>query len=161
MLSPVHAQVAFVETGHVWGEPRRDMDAVRHDLDRTLGFTNIGPDRGPHRARHLPMDAANSVDRTRAAQGQSSHVKHRPGAAIIGRELQKTITVYSECVPVARQVGLYEVKWKRIVAGSYRSMRGKDRGAADLLKGCFETLAALHRLAHALKHNKRRMSLIE
>jgi len=58
-------------------------------------------------------------------------------------------------------MGLHEPKWKRVVAGSYRSVGCEDRGVADLLNGSFETLPTLHRLTDALKHDKRRMSLIE
>src|SRR5918994_6039098 len=111
MLSPVYAKVALEEDGHVGCDPRKDMDAVRHYLNRTLVFGKIRPDRRPHRAGHLPVDPANSVDCTRATQGQSRHVKHWAAAAIIGRELQKTVTAFSEAVPVAGQVTLYEIKW--------------------------------------------------
>src|SRR2546428_13362051 len=137
------------------------MDAVRYHPNRTLTLRNTRLDRRPHRARYLPVDPANSVDRIRAAQGQSSHVEHRPAAVIIGPELQKIITVFSKCAPAARQVGLHEPKWKRVVAGSHRSVGCEDRGAADLLKRSFETLPTIHRLTDALKHDKRRMSLIE
>src|SRR5206468_11603646 len=134
------------------------MDAVRYHPNRTLTLRNTKPDRRPHRARHLPVDPANSVDRIRAAQGQSSHVKHRPAAVIIGPELQKIITVFSKCAPAARQVGPHEPKWQRVVAGSHRRLRCKKRAPAYWLKRSFETLPTHHRLPHALKRDNRRTS---
>ena len=69
------------------------------------------------------MQTADAVDGAAGAHREGGHVEHRATAAVMVAKREKLLTVSTEVTPGACQMGLDEVKRKRVVSRGHRRVR--------------------------------------
>ena len=116
-------------------------------IDRIGSFStgDTGPDRLPHLLGHLAVQTADAVDGAAGAHRERRHVEHRAAAAVVVAEREKLLAVSTEVTPGACQMGLDQVKRKRIVSRGHRRVRGEDRGATNFVQRLSKFAPASHR----------------